>query len=262
MQMQTNRCYTCGKELGESWYQVTGTKVCAWCHKIHGIGAPFSPPKNERVTLEAPDFEIVSPPADLPEEYPFITTLQDDDLTPKQRDIRAKYHFIAKAWPVLVYRVTAGFRLKKDAPAFGSCRDDLKYAQNWNFTDIPTVNGIVYCTVFQDGRGWRASEQKAALRRTAKRLGLPPRHLISFGEASLVALIMLHYRKENYNNGINKLLVPSGWHLRTDTLNATGSWRISFNQDDVYGLACENDYTDDAAGNTLGCLAIGIDDIT
>ena len=259
IQRQVNRCYTCGKDLGEAWYQATGTKICAFCHKIYGIGvsATSAPPAEELLAI--PDFEIVNEPTGKlnRREPEYIVTLQDADLTSEQRKTKSKYERLANGtgWPVLVYRVEAGFCLKKHAATFGSCLEDLKYIESWDFNDKPTVDGVVYCTIFQDGWDKDAIDQMNALRAAGKRIGIPPRHLISFGPANLIALILLHFRKEN-----RALLLPTDCIVRTETLEVSGH-RICFNQDEVYGLKCQNRVGDYAASRYTGCLAIGIDPI-
>ncbi|OGL88464.1 hypothetical protein A3H75_01135 [Candidatus Uhrbacteria bacterium RIFCSPLOWO2_02_FULL_51_9] len=155
----------------------------------------------------------------------------------------------------VVWQVKAGFTLKHHAPQAGPCCNGFQYLQDWNFTDEPTKDGLVFFIprLLTDSVEKNVCEQGALLKETRNRYELPDHHLTSFGSSSILAgLILAHYKATNECVPLNKF-----W-TRSDTLIAD-TYRLRLGDFGEYGLFCGYWGWDGRRYDGLGCFPLGVE---
>lgn len=180
---------------------------------------------------------VERPKAD--EQIEFFTPLADADVPAEHRATLAKYRKLASEHDVpatspVCYRVKAEFTLKGHAPKAGPCREGFQYLQHWSFSDEPTAGCLVFWVprTVAGSMSKTASEQLELLSNLRARLELPAHHMSGFGQASLVAgLILAHFQATGERTPLN-----CGW-VRTDTRDADGR-RLRLGVFDGAGLDC------------------------
>lgn len=189
----------------------------------------------------------------------YFLPLSDSQVPPIHHPTILKYRSEAtrQGIPVttpLCYRVSAGFTLKTHAPQAGSCRENFQYLQNWDFTDDPTPDCLVFWIprLVPGSTGKNVDEQKIHLIDFRNRLDLPSHHCSSFGSVALTAgLILAHYKATGEQVPLNDL-----W-TRTDSCSSGGDrLNLSWYSGE---LDCGNWYWDDGRHDSIGCFALGVE---
>lgn len=190
----------------------------------------------------------------------YFLSLADKDVPREHASTLVKYRRLATEWGVsittpLCYRVSAGFTLKDHAPKNGPCYKNFSYLQDWNFSDEPTQEGVVFWIprIVPGSVKKNVSKQMAHLAALRQRVELPAHHLASFGSVALLAgLILAHYKATGERVPFDR------YWVRTDTCYAGGS-RLGLGSFDEYGLSCDNWDWDGDAGGYLGVFALGVE---
>ena len=155
----------------------------------------------------------------------------------------------------MAWRVGAGFTLKAHAPKFGPCYDNFSYLRDWNFTDEPTSEGIVFWIprLLPGSTGKNVNEQKALMTKIRQDYGLPGSHLASFGNvATLAGLILAHFKATGERVPLDRL-----W-IRTDVCRADGD-RLFLGAFGESGLGCDGWRWDGRRSVNLGVFALGVE---
>lgn len=153
------------------------------------------------------------------------------------------------------WQVKAGFTMKEHAPKAGPCYEGFQYLQNWYFPDEPTKDGIVFWIprFLEESTGKNVDEQMTLLTDTRIRFGLPDHHLTSYGQASLLAgLILAHFKATGERIPQDQL-----W-IRTDTRYADG-YRLNLGRFVGRGLGCGHWECGGGGDDDLGCFPLGVD---
>jgi hypothetical protein len=154
----------------------------------------------------------------------------------------------------IVWKVQAGFTLKRHAPYAGSYSRDLTHIQNWDFEDKPTVNSFVFWIprIVPGSDGYlEAWKQSLLLNDLRERFYLPSNHLSSFGDISLLAGLMVAYFEMVGTSGT--VLPYYGIPIRSCT--CFWRWRIVCHFET--GLYCV--VRDQRSDNPDGIFALGIE---
>ncbi len=154
----------------------------------------------------------------------------------------------------IAWQVKAGFTLKQHAPKAGSCYEDFKYLQDWNFKDEPTKDSIVFWIprLAPDSTSKTADEQLARLAEVREEYGLPTDHLTDFGSVSLIAGLILAEFKRSGDR------VPANQdYVRTDT-RRSGGCRLDLGGFGGHGLYCHGRWWDGGRRSSLGVFPLGV----
>ena len=165
----------------------------------------------------------------------------------------ARHQGIADSTP-LCYRVTQGFTLKHHAPKAGPCHNNFQYLQNWNFTDEPTADCLVFWIprLVPGSTSETVSEQKAHMVEFRNRLELPAHHCSSFGSAAILSgIILAHYKATGERVPLDCL-----W-TRTDICYAAGG-RLWLNWYSG-SLDCAYWHWDVGRCGDIGVFALGVE---
>lgn len=201
---------------------------------------------------------VEKPKAEQSAEY--FTPISDVDAPASHQSTLAKYRQLATEWGVaatvaVCYRVRLGFTVQDHAPKFGPCYNQFGYLKNWNFSDEPTRDCLVFwipCLVPSSVNKTR-DEQLALLGEIRNRLGLPAHHLANFGKVALDAgLILAHYKATGER-------IPAGlkW-IRTDACDADGD-RLGLGDFGEAGLHCGGWSFGEDRCDYLGVFALGVE---
>lgn len=151
--------------------------------------------------------------------FPYIVPLADADVPEGYQATLAKYRQLAREYGVpdshaVCYRVPEGFTLKTHAPMAGPCDRRFGYLQDWNFPDQPTQNSLVFWVprILEESTNLSVIDQSALLAALRGKLELPAHHMSGFGNAALIAGLMLAHFKAT-----GKIIAPIA---RTDTCTA------------------------------------------
>lgn len=190
----------------------------------------------------------------------YLVPLTNAEVPAEHQETLAKYRKLAAEHGVescvpLCYHVRAGFTLKKHAPQAGLCFKNFQYLQDWNFQDKPTADSLVFWVprLLKGSTSKTVDEQIQLLSELRQRLVFPEHHLSNFGEASLVAgLILAHFK------ATGERLPLEGQCTRTDTCRAVGN-RLVLGSFDENGLHCDSwDWGVGQRGD-LGVFALGVE---
>lgn len=193
----------------------------------------------------------------------YLVPLTDAEVPVEHQETLAKYrrlateHGVASDVP-LCYKVRAGFTLKKHAPQAGPCFEGFRYLQDWDFEDEPTRDALVFWVprLLKDSTWKTVGEQRVLLTDLQKRLKLSKQHLADFGEASLVAgLILAHFK------ATGERVPPNGpYWVRTNTCDADAD-RLCLGDFGKHGLRCLRwPWAADRLGG-LDVFALGVDHV-
>ena len=154
----------------------------------------------------------------------------------------------------VAWKVRAGFTLTQHAPKVGPCYKQFKYLQDSNFQDESTKNAIVFWVpvIISGTRDQNTDEQRVVLANVRCAFELPKHHLSCFGNAALLAaLILAEFKRSGKRLPANK-----DW-VRTDTRNSAGNLlNLGCFGDD--GLSC-GDVLDSDRLSILGAFALGVE---
>lgn len=200
----------------------------------------------------------------------FVIPLSDEEaiqiLVQTERYTREQAETIVKSWrkdasdmgytgPV-AWKVRQGFTLKTHAPMVGPCYNDLTYLQNWNFTDTPTVDSLVFWVPRLAEQSTNKSVTQMEAHRAEQRQihNLPSNHCDRFGSIQLLfALIQAHFKRTGERVPLNCLYAAS------DTLRADGD-RLIAGGFDSGGLYCS--YWFVSLGNgIIGFFLLGVEEL-
>lgn len=114
--------------------------------------------------------------------------------------------------------VLAGCLFKRDMPKMGSCWEDFRYLQGWDFADPPTEHALVSWipVPLPDSTRQNVTEQTATVAAWKAEADLPEWYELSFGSVNHVSGLALAHRKATGSDPFNGLVV------RTDTCSADG----------------------------------------
>lgn len=201
----------------------------------------------------------------------FVTPLSDEEaieLLVRENicTTRAKAEAIVTAWrkyasdrgyngPV-AWKVRQGFALKTHAPLAGPCYKQLEYLQNWNFTDTPTTDSLVFWVprLATESTDKTAAQMKLHRAQLQQAHNFPANHCDRFGTIALLfALILAHCKRTGERVPLNYLYAVS------DTLDADGGRLIAgyFVED---GLYC-NDWNDSVGSGSVGLFLLGVEEL-
>lgn len=190
----------------------------------------------------------------------YFTPLSDIDVPAEHQETLAKYRKLAAEYGVansvpLCYRVTGGFTLKDHAPQAGRCFRAFGYLKDWNFADKPTKYSLAFWVprLVKGSTSKTVDEQRQLLPKLRKRLELPEHHLSGFGEASLVAGLILAQFKAT-----GERVPASRMYARTDTCLADGK-RLDLGGFDEGGLCCDIWHQTGENPDNLGVFALGVE---
>ena len=98
----------------------------------------------------------------------------------------------------IAWRIQPGYTLKQHTPITGKCFEKLWYLQSLVFDDQPTGNWVVFGIpqVLDASLGLAPKKQRQLLKALRQTYQLPDHHLSSFGQASLIAGLMLARRAQ------------------------------------------------------------------
>lgn len=154
----------------------------------------------------------------------------------------------------VAWLIKQGFTLKKHAPIVGPCYKNLQYLQNWDFSDTPTDDCMVFWVprLAESSTGKTIEQMETHRAELKKRYKLPGNHATTFGSIQLqFALILAHFKRTGERVPLNLRYAAS------DTLNAGGNRLIAGRFDDA-GLSCI--YWYDANGNdNIGFVLLGVE---
>lgn len=188
----------------------------------------------------------------------FVVSLSDVAVPENLKPLAAKWRNLAK---YLGYdgptarRVRSGFTLKKHAPNAGPCYQQFLYLQDWNFTDEPTKDAIVFWVprLVPESTSKTASEQMALLADLRREFGLPKTHLVSFGSTALLAgLIFAHYKATGERVPLDR------YWIRTDICRSDGR-RLDLGCFDEFGLDCGDWRWHVGRYPIIGVFAVGVE---
>lgn len=191
----------------------------------------------------------------------YFDPLPGSEVPSEHRNTFAKYRALAvdhgvEASVPLCYHVRVdGLTLKGDVPRLGPCRERFRYLQSWDFADTLTMNALVFwlpCSL-SSGLARTRTEHLDLLAGIRERYGLPIHHLVNFGQAQMVAgLLLAHYL------ATDERLPMIGHYVRTDTV-ISGGLQLSLGNFGAGGLDCV--YWDgfDESFDRLHFLAIGLE---
>jgi hypothetical protein len=173
------------------------------------------------------------------EQIDFFTPILDADVPEPYQATLAKYRTLATEHGVpattpVCYSVRAGFTLKKHAPKLGNCKESFQYLQNWNFSDEPTKDCLVFWVprVINGSTSKTKDKQIKLLADLRTKLKLPAHHMSGFGSIALAAgLILAHFKATGERIPLNQ------YWVRTDTCGADGV-RLDLGGFDAAGLGC------------------------
>jgi hypothetical protein len=171
----------------------------------------------------------------------------------KYRTLAAQ-HGVLPMDPVC-YLIRAGFTLKSHAPDAGPCYAAFRHVQNWDFVDVPTTDCLVFVVprILAGSVGKTVSQQRQILADFRAKLALPAHHMSGFGDAGLVAgLILAHYKATE-----ERIPLDESW-VRTDTCGPDGD-RLGLGGFSADGLVCGGWVYGGDAGDDPGVFAIGIE---
>lgn len=191
----------------------------------------------------------------------YFTPLADTEVPESHAATLAKYRRLATEWGVPVttpvcYKVRAGFTLKSHAALLGPCVKDFQYLRDWDFSDEPTTDCLVFWVprLVPNSTSKTRDEQLALLGEIRTRLELPAHHLVNLGSvAQGVGLILAHYKA-------TKERVPLGdlW-ARTETCRV-GGYRLSLRWGDGR-LYCDYWVWGDGRRGHVGVFALGVEEV-
>lgn len=242
-------------ELGDAIRQEGGAEraVVAMLSRF-GLVAPSSPVV-EAVPLDPPVVDWATPIAGdevavrLLSEGNSYSLAEATRLVAAWRQLAIEHDYNG---PIL-WDVRAGFTLKQHAPSYGPCHKNFSYLQGWRFEDVPTAEGLKFWIprFLKDSRGKNKNNQLKLLAQVRDRFTLPDYQLTSFGEASLLAALILSHFK------VSGERVPLGelW-TRTDSLRTDGD-RLILGGFDEAGFACAHWDWGVREDGGLGCFLLG-----
>jgi len=189
----------------------------------------------------------------------FFIPIQDMDVPRKHQPTIVKLRAEARRQAIsdstpLCYRVINGYTLKHHAPKAGPCRENFQYLQNWDFTDEPTVDCLVFWIprLLPESTGKNVDEQRAHLAEFRNRLELPSHHCSSFGNVALLSgLTLAHYKATGERVPLNGL-----W-TRTDICSVDGN-RLELYWDSG-SLYCDYWDWDGGRCDFIGIFALGVE---
>lgn len=192
------------------------------------------------------------------EEY--FRPLIDAEVPAEHRETLAKYRRLAEGYGVkadtsLCCRVRNGFTLKIHAPEIGPCQQDFQYLQVWKFQDEPTSDCLVFWVPrLIDGSVSKTKHEQARLLvGLQQKFDLPKHHLTTFGQASLVAgLILTHHDRTGEKIPFEHLYVRTDTSFISRRQLGLGGFRES-------RLHCAGWFWDGWKFDGLGVLALGIE---
>ena len=207
-------------------------------------------------------------------EETYFTYLSDEEaievLVTRKEYERTEAERIVREWrqiatslgytgPVAVM-VRSGFALKTHAPKLGPCYEQWAYLQDWTLkNDAPTADSLAFFVprLVANSTSKNKDEQIQLLSELRKLHELPEHHLASFGDASMLAgLILLHFKRTGERTPLN------GDYVRTDTVRTDG-WRLLLGRFGDYGLDCHR-WCCSGGGRSdvrLGCFALGVESL-
>lgn len=154
----------------------------------------------------------------------------------------------------VTWKVRQGFTLKTHAPLVGPCNDDLKYLQEWSFTDTPTLDSLVFWVprLAEESTSKDATQMEAHRTEQRKAYGLPAHHCDRFGSIALLfALILAHFKRTGERVPLNSFYAAS------DTLFAGGR-RLFAGYFRSFGLYCGY-WCDSIGDGRLGFFLLGVE---
>jgi hypothetical protein len=187
--------------------------------------------------------------AQFGEQIPHLET-----SVPAWRHLAAEHGY---AGPIL-WEVREGFTLKHHAPKFGPCRQDFQYLQGWKFEDPPSGKALVFWIprLLHGTVKKNVQEQLGLLAEARKRYDLPEHHLSSFGQAGLLAgLILAEFRRSG-----DRVPLDGLW-TRTDTLDSDGDL-LDLGDFGGDGLRCDCWGWLDDRSDDLGCFPLGVEELS
>lgn len=162
----------------------------------------------------------------------------------------------------LVSLTRAGFTLKETAPKAGPTYDNFVDIQDVPFqNDIPTKDALVFFAprIAPETTRRTAGEQQEQLQKIKEQYKFPENHLVSFGETStLAALILAHYKRTEQNRNPERIPLDLDF-ARTDAHHADGS-RLCLGHFDSRGLDCDWDFGEDGFIG-IGVFALGVEEL-
>lgn len=153
----------------------------------------------------------------------------------------------------IAWKVRAGFTLKQHAPQAGPCYEKFEYLQNWNFTDEPTKDCLVFWipVIIPATRSKNKDEQLAVLA-GLRGTKFPKHHLSDFGSAALLTTLIL----SEFKHSGKRVPENCDW-VRTDTCGSDGDLLCLGSFDDG-GLHCSG-WWDDDRRSSYGAFALGVE---
>lgn len=197
----------------------------------------------------------------MAEQQYHFTPLTDSQVPLEYQGILEKYRRMSAEQAIassasLCCRIqVADFTLKNDAPKLGPCREKFWYLQPWQFLDVLTMDALVFWLpqlVLNSVAKTRA-EHLSMLADMRERFDLPSHHMAGFGQASLVAgLLLMHYK------ATSERLPSNGLYVRTDTVFIAKRC-LGLGGFHEQGLHCAGWFWDEWKFDGLGVLALGIE---
>lgn len=154
----------------------------------------------------------------------------------------------------IAWKIRQGFNLKTSAPLVGQCNDDLKYLQEWSFTDTPTVDSLVFWVprLAEASIGESITQMEAHRAEQRRVHNLPANHCDRFGLIALLfALVLAHFKRTGERVPLNFLYAAS------DTLRADGR-RVVAGDFRSYGLRCYG-WDGSIGGGDVGFFLLGVE---
>lgn len=156
----------------------------------------------------------------------------------------------------VVREVPPGFTIW-DAPKFGPCYKDFEYMKDWGVPKEQTSHSLTFMVprLVPDCFTKNVEKQLERLAELGQKYGLPKHHLARYGSVALLANLILSHHKHTDE----RIPLDCNW-TRTDTQLLSG-YRLLLGGFDVRGLCCVCWSWGDERCSSLGCFALGVEEL-
>jgi len=263
--MTRKSCYICGDQMDPA----SKITICGRCAKSYGLTGATDTNESTDDADGVPKASLAHQTTDkMVLKKTYIARTTPRFLPPQLVPMVAEYNQIAhdespraEDKEALIYRVWPDYTLRQ-AVKSGHCHRNLENLDWALFPDRPTKECHVFCAPLSRSGKITVDKQRAHLNGLRFRHRLPAHHLADFGEASLIALILIY--ESIYGDDS---LLADGQRVRTETRYGymSNARRIILSCREYYGtkeLFCRmSDDNNNVVRNDI-CFAIGIEPVT
>lgn len=198
----------------------------------------------------------------------YVTSMVDEAVPERLMELVIRWRVLADfldyAGPI-AWRVRAGFTLKKVAPLVGPCFQKFSNIQDWNFTDESTGDLIVFWIprLLRGSELQSTAEHQSMLAKYRQEYCLPPHHLSNFGQANLMAALILAHQRTTHEEvpmGLNWIRTDSIIRASSPVLGEDKSRRLYLSWKE-HSLSCDAWDWAERRSAKIGVFALGVEEM-